>query len=339
MVLSQIDLKVLDFVCLNGAQMPEKEIAEKLRLKPSTVSYSLNKMLREKTILGYRYRINYARLGLVSTAWVFLRLKPSKSDSFQIMDKLLELPQVHVASFLAGDFDLAVKVIERDVFCIDAFVRQVSQQFSEFIDGTEVFLVTKSYKVHNLPAEGQGCLSSFSEIDLKILDLKMRSPEKTLGNVASELGLHRNTVSKRWKSFWKEKVLVKKTPVVNPAYYARLKLALKAIVLIDAAPEACDAITKKLSRIGEVHELNSLLGRFSLMAIIRASDIPSFFDFIRLILFEGQEMGLVRKTVSIIVLKSKPHKPNYLPSLLASKIVRFRKGKLVCNHDSCKVKS
>jgi DNA-binding Lrp family transcriptional regulator len=337
--LSKIDLKVLDFICFNGAQMPEREIAERLRLKPGTVSYSLNKMLKEKSILGYRYRVNYARLGLGSTAWVFLRLRPSNPDSFQMLGKLLEFPQVHVVSFLSGDFDLAMKVIERDVFCIDAFVRLISQKFSDYIYSTEVFLVTKSYKVHNLPAKEQGCLCSLSETDLKILGLRMHFPEKTLGEIASELGIHRNTVSKRWKFFWKEGLLVKKTPVVSPDYYGGLRLALRAIILIDAAPEACDAIAKKLAKMDEVHELNSLMGRFPLMAIIRASDIPSFFDFIKSALFGGPEAGPVRKTVSAIVLRSRPHNSDYLPRLLGAKILRFRKGRLACNHDSCKAKA
>ena len=121
MVLTKIDLKVLDYVCINGCQIPESLMAKELRLKPSTIAYSLKKMEREKAILGYRYRVNYARLGLGATAWVFLNVRVSESDSMQLLDSLLKFPQVHVASFITGSYDLALKVIERDVYHIDDF--------------------------------------------------------------------------------------------------------------------------------------------------------------------------------------------------------------------------
>ncbi|GAG39826.1 unnamed protein product, partial [marine sediment metagenome] len=250
------DEKVLDFICFNGAQIPEAEIAKRLRLKPGTVSYSLKKMLREKTILGYRYRVNYARLGLTTMAWILLKIRLAKVDSFELIDTLLKFPQVHVASFITGEFDLAIKVIERDVASIDSFARKISQEFSDSIESSEILLVTKSYKAHNIIPKEFSCLRSFDETDFKILDSRMSNPNKDIAGVASELGLHRNTVSKRWKNFWKENVLVKKTPVVNPLYYAKLRIALKAIVLIDAVPETCEGIIKKLVSMDEVHELN-----------------------------------------------------------------------------------
>ena len=311
--------------------MSEKEIAKQLRLKPTTVSYSLKKMLRDKSILGYRYRVNYARLGLVTTAWVLLKIKSANVDFFNLFEQLLEFPQVHVASFITGEFDIALKVIERDVSCVDAFVRELSKKFPEFINSTEVLLVTKNYKTHNILPKHNSCLPSFDKTDFRILSSRMDSPEKELGQIASELNLHRNTVSKRWKSFWKENVLMKKTPVINPLHYTKLKLSMKALVLIDAAPEACDLLAEKLSEMDEVHELNRLLDGFSLMAIIRTGDIPSFLDFLKWVLFENLGKGNIKKTVSIIVLKSKPHKQNYLPQLIDKKIIRFRKEKLVCN--------
>jgi len=330
--LSKIDYKILDFVCFNGAQMPEAEIAKELRLKPATVSYNLKKMLREKIILGYRYRLNYARLGLLTIAWVLLKVNISKVNSFRLLDDLLKFPQVHVVSFVTGEFDLAIKVIERDVFCVDEFVRKISEEFPDLIRASQVLLVTKNYKTHNVVPKESDCLESFDETDFKILDLKTRSASKDLGEIAKELGLHRNTVGKRWKNLWDENVLVKKTPVVNPVFYKNLKIALKATVLINSPPESSEEIAQNLVKMAEVHELNRILGEFNLMAIIRTTDIPSFLDFIRWILFRACGPGSVKKSVSIIVLQSKPHPPNYLPSLLESGMIKFRKGKIVCTH-------
>lgn len=331
MVLTKIDLKVLDFACLNGCQLPEAEIASRLRLKPGTVSYSLKKMEREKVIFGYRFRVNYARLGLGSTAWVFIKVKVSDFDLFLLLDEFLKFPQVHVASFITGEYDLVVKVIERDVYHIDDFVRCLSHKFKDSIVSSKVLLVTKNYKTHNVVPEEFGFLPGFDETDLKILDCRLRFPDRDLGQIASELGLHRNTVSKRWRGFWKKNVLVKKTPVVSPLFYQKLKLALKAVVLIDAVPEASDKIAEKLVNMPEVHELNRLLDGYSLMAIVRTSNIPDFLDFIRRVLYR-ENKGLVRSSNSTIVLGSKPHAPDYIPGLLARGILKFEAGRMVCGN-------
>ena len=83
----------------------------------------------------------------------------------------------------------------------------------------------------------------------------------------------------------------------------------------------------KLLLLDEVHELNRLLGKFSLMAIVRTKDIPAFNLFLKKLLFKtgGQS---IKETVSIVVLESKPHPPNYLPQLLEQGIIRFKAGHL-----------
>jgi len=326
--LSKIDFKILHFICLNGIQMPESEIANQLRLKPSTVSYSIKKMCREKIILGYRYRINYARLGLPTIAWVLLKVNLANADSLKLLDDLLQFPQIHVVSFLTGEFDIAAKVVERNVFAVDSFVRKLSDEFKGAIDDAEVLLATRNFKAHNIVVSESSCLPSFDETDFKILNSKMLFPGKEIAQIAAEHALHRNTVSKRWRRLWRKKVVVKKTPVVNPEYYKELSIALKAIVLIDATPAASSAIAKGLVKIQEVHELNSMLGRFALMAIVRTAGIPEFLQFLDRLQSQGRKIGGLKKTVSILVLRSKPHPPNYLPQLLQSGMISFKRGKL-----------
>ncbi len=329
MVLTKVDFKVLHFAAINGVQMGEREIAKNLRLKPSTVSYALKKMRRERAILRYRYRLNYARLGLENIAWILVKLRFAELESFPSLDGLFKWPQAHVASFVTGEYDLVVKAVERDVFSIDQFVRQASKEYSKYFDDVSVLLVTKNYKIHNLVQIESACLPSLDETDFKILSLKMESPDASLGKVAKELGMHRNTVSSRWKKLWKENVLVKKTPVVNPGYYRNLKIALKALVLIDVSPEDSDLIAEKLVKMDEVHELNRAIGKYGLLAIVRTADVQSFFSFLKERLFKASP-GKIKKAVSLISLYSKPHPPNYLPQLLEAGIVKFKKRKICC---------
>lgn len=330
MDLSKIDRKILDFACLNGAQVPVAKIARELRLKPSTVSYALKKMLRERAILGYKYRVNYARLGLGTIAWILLSVRSSKADPLKLLDQLLQFPQVHVASFITGDSDIALKVIERDFSAVDAFVVRITQQFSDVIEDTDVLLVTKNYKMHNIVPREFLPLPGFDETDLKILSSKMASPEKGLKEIAAGLGMHRNTVSKRWRMLWKQNVLLKKTPVLNPEHYRTMDVALKAIMLIEASPAACDSLAQRLAGLDEVHELNRVLGKFSLMALVRTADAMDFFDFIKKLIFDSANSGTIKKTASMVVLCSKPHSSNYLPALLKEGIIKFENGELVC---------
>jgi Lrp/AsnC family leucine-responsive transcriptional regulator len=330
MGLTKIDSKVLDFICFNGVHLPEAEIAKRLRLKPTTVSYSLKKMRKERVILGYRYRANYSRLGLSTQAWVLLKLSFAEIDSFGLIDKMLEYPQVHVAAFVTGDFDVALKVMERNIFSIDKFVRKLYQEFSDSIEAVDVLVVTKNFKTHNLVTNSQECLKSFDQTDFEILNIRMQHPEKELAEIASELGLHRNTVSKRWKAFWEKGVLVKKTPVINPEYHSMLKISLRAILLIEANSEASAQIAEKMLEMEQVHELNRVLGNYSLLAIVRTENIREFLDFLKWLLSKAAPKGGIKKTLSMMSLSSRPHKPNYLPQLKAEKIISFRKGKLVC---------
>jgi len=328
--LSKIDLKVLRFALENGMQMPDAEIAAALRLKPSTVSYSIKKMRRERTIPRYRYRLNYHRLGFPAVAWVLLRFKSSllgasSTDSIatESLDKLLSFPQVHVASFLTGPHDVALKLIDRDVVAINKFVLHISSELKDMLESPLVLFSTRMYKTHNVVLERTTPCAKLTAKDFEILSYKMLKPDAELREIAEKLSLHRNTVSNRWQMLWRENVLFKKTPVVNPVVYDELGIGLKAIVFLDVAADQLHNAVSALVKIPAVHELNQLLSGYDLMAIVRVKNVPGFFDLMKQIYAKPG----VRKTVSHIILYSKPHSPNYLHEMSKAGMLPF---KLAC---------
>ncbi len=325
--LSKIDLKVLRFALENGIQLRDAEIARQLRLKPSTVTYSLKKMRRERTILRYRYRLNYHKLGFPAAAWVLLKLKAgfggsdsSLSIGTELLDKLLSFPQVHVASYTTGIQDVALKIFEKDALAVNNFVLQLSKEFSGMLESPTVLFSTRMYKTHNIIlGETEPC-NKLDAIDFNILNYKMLNPDMELGEIAKKHSLHRNTVGKRWRMLWLERILLKKTPVLNPEIYEQLGIALKAMVFINTTDGKLHHVVQSLLKMPEVHELNQLLTGYDLMAIVRVKSVSQFFDFLRRIYL----MPGTQETISRIILYSKPHSSNYLIEMSKAGMLPFK---------------
>jgi len=325
--LSKIDLKILGFVCEKGAHLPEREIARQLRLKQSTVAYSLKKMRRERAILRYNYRLNYPLLGFGATAWVFFKLRPGIANGqnpelagADLFARLLSYPQVHVVSFVTGEHDISLKLIEKDVAAINSFVLRLATEMNDTIDSPEIMYCAKMFKTHNMLLEEPKKRPALGKADFEILNCKMLHPDAGVREIAEMLSLHRNTVSKRWKTLWREKILLKKTPVLNPEYYDALGIGLKAIIFFEVNAGSLNAAVEKLAAMPEVHELNHVLSGQDLMAIVRAKNVPALFGFLKKIYV----MPGMKQTKSTIVLYSQPHKSNYLMELSRAGLLPFK---------------
>ena len=105
-ITSELDTRILRFVLENGLLESEREIAKKLKISPSTLSFKLRKFEDRGIITAYKYRLDYTKIGLRQIAWVFLKIRHGKSSVKEIMEKLLEYPQVHVCLFVSGEMSL-----------------------------------------------------------------------------------------------------------------------------------------------------------------------------------------------------------------------------------------
>ena len=64
MEVSSLDLRILRYSLEHGLLASEREIARKLKISPSTLSFKFRKFEDRGIITAYRYRVDFAKLGL-----------------------------------------------------------------------------------------------------------------------------------------------------------------------------------------------------------------------------------------------------------------------------------
>ena len=106
--IDKIDKLIL--ACLvEDARMPYTEIAKKLKVSAGTVHGRVKKLERRKIITGATLKINYEIVGYTFTAYVGVILGRT-IDSEQIMDKMIKISEITVASVISGQYGILCKI-------------------------------------------------------------------------------------------------------------------------------------------------------------------------------------------------------------------------------------
>jgi DNA-binding Lrp family transcriptional regulator len=121
------DLEILRLLQVN-AKVPAKEISRRIG-SPVTTVYSRIKRLEEDGVIrGYRPILDARALGRPTTAFIFASITyrtPGISDPLDqrsIARKVGRFPEVQEVHIITGDWDLLIKVKERDVASMGNFV-------------------------------------------------------------------------------------------------------------------------------------------------------------------------------------------------------------------------
>ncbi|NUW30397.1 Lrp/AsnC family transcriptional regulator [Nonomuraea sp. SMC257] len=124
--LDSIDLAILAEL-QNDARLPNKELAERLGVAPSTSLERVRSLRRRGIITGFRATVDTARLGRPLQALLALRVRPHAS---RLVDPLrafvLALPETITLFHVAGPQDLLVHVAVADA---DHLHRLVLEKF------------------------------------------------------------------------------------------------------------------------------------------------------------------------------------------------------------------
>ena len=314
--LTAIDLKVLNFLKLNGAHFSEREIARRLRLNQSTVNYSINKMEKMKVINSYVYRLNPERIGLNGYAWFFFNFRNDLRSNDDIFKIVMQYPEVHVATVVSGMYDIALKIYSKDVAATNKFVMKLEKECKDFLELTYVLYTTDIHKSYNLPFPQSDLNYNLDFADYKILEFKMQNPNATLTDVAKKLEMHRNTVNKRWANLWQKNILLKKTPVIKPELNNLIGVDFRVITLLDIDKEKKEKLVSELMKLDELHELSSVLTQHDLFGIFRTKDVNDFYSLLGK-LYSNMACGkAIKSTNSHIILKSTSQHPKLFLSKL-----------------------
>ena len=106
--------KIDNFIIKNlkeNARTSFREIARKLKVSPDTISNRFEKLQKEGIIIDTTVIINPSKIGYSFIARFGIKVKPAYST--QILDKIITIPSVIVASKVVGIYDLvAISVVK-----------------------------------------------------------------------------------------------------------------------------------------------------------------------------------------------------------------------------------
>jgi len=145
MKLDENDRKILMLIQEN-ARMTAKEIARKINSPITTVFAKIKRMEKEGIIKGYTAILDSKKLGKPVTAFIFASFSKSENVSQkQLVKEIAKMPEVQEVHIITGDWDILIKVKEKDVESIGSFVVDNLRAFKG-IDKTLTVLALESEK-------------------------------------------------------------------------------------------------------------------------------------------------------------------------------------------------
>jgi Lrp/AsnC family leucine-responsive transcriptional regulator len=126
--LDRIDLKILQILQQDG-RISNLKLAEQVALSPTAVLARVQRLTRDKFILGFEARLNPAKLGAAMMVFVEVlldRTTPNVFDEFQAAVQVR--PEILECHMVAGGFDYLLKTRMADMASYRAFAGTVLWQ-------------------------------------------------------------------------------------------------------------------------------------------------------------------------------------------------------------------
>ena len=99
-----------------------KKLSRKLGLPISTVYTRIKNLEKEGVIKGYTTLIDEKKLGFKVKAFILVSYSPSEVSQIEVAKRIAKFPQVQGVYIIAGEWDMIVEVIEKDVDSLGEFV-------------------------------------------------------------------------------------------------------------------------------------------------------------------------------------------------------------------------
>ena len=276
--LSSVDERILKLLGLKGVRS-ENYISKKLGLNVATIKYHLKMLKKNHVIANERWRLNRIALGFPASAWVFLVLRRG-SYYRNVMNELLKYPEVKIVFFIGEDYDLCAKVIGKNQEEIMKKIFKIENECKQFLRNSAIVFSAKVFKNHNIEIKDVEP-AALDNTDIEILKLRTTEPEIKIAEMAKRLKVHRNTVSGKWQDFVKNKIVLKKSVIINPDYYYFANVGFTVLMVIDTEIGMAEKLAKELMQYDEVHELTRVASQNDLFALVRTNSLKNFMEFHR----------------------------------------------------------
>jgi DNA-binding Lrp family transcriptional regulator len=144
---TRMDSKLRELVNLlqQNCRLSIREIAKKLNMKPTSVYNRIKKLEENGFIKRYSAILSREKLGYGVLGIVLVSYKKGELSQRTLAEKLSKFSQVQDVFIVSGEWDLVLKVIEKDVNSLGEFLTEKLRKIPE-IDKTQTMIVLNEVK-------------------------------------------------------------------------------------------------------------------------------------------------------------------------------------------------
>ena len=111
--LDEVDLAILRLL-VEDARLSARAIAREVGMSPGAISERIDRLQTRGVITGYHASISLASLGFPIRALIGLQVVHGAAVFSEVVDRIMEVPQVRRVQIVTGEWDLLVEVQVRD---------------------------------------------------------------------------------------------------------------------------------------------------------------------------------------------------------------------------------
>src|SRR3989344_6498117 len=155
MIMTRIDLKDKRILAMldKNSRMPLTEIAKKVGLNKDVVRYRIEKLEKEKVILGYYTLIDTHKLGYLTIRIYFELIdmnEETEKKLIEFLDKKFNSGQIFR---IDGEYQLGIITWEKSIYQLENKLKLLKKEFGDFIEKYEIsiFIELHNYSRKYLP--------------------------------------------------------------------------------------------------------------------------------------------------------------------------------------------
>ena len=143
--IDQIDKKIIREL-IKDSKQPVKDLAKKVNLSISPVHDRIKKLEQLVIIDGYTAKINIKKIGYKLIVYMNISFIKHQEDLFEkFFNHISNLDEVIEGTFIAGDFDVLLKVMLEDMDAYHEFVLHKISQL-DYISNVKSYFALRFFK-------------------------------------------------------------------------------------------------------------------------------------------------------------------------------------------------
>ena len=138
------DIKILRLIQEDSSKSC-RELSKVIGLPASTIYSRIRKLEREGYIKGYHVVLDEEKIGYHVRAFILASYKPGITSQENVAREIASLPQVQGVYIIAGEWDIMIEVVEKNVNSLGEFVVNKLREIKG-VDKTLTCVVLKKIK-------------------------------------------------------------------------------------------------------------------------------------------------------------------------------------------------